>query len=494
MMNMKHVTRLVSYIVLVLVMGLPVAGLGEANHETEIGSVAKRTIKMDIPVEDRGDGGIIAVDLDGDREREFVIAKAGIVACYRKSGERVWLQHVDIRITRKSEQDGLPGLHAPGFQAADVDGDGEIEVLFLTRGGAVSVLEGSTGNLKLEVRLGPTRGSEHWEHLVISSFRGKGDRDIFLQASNAKGYRMGRYIAAYSFDELMRSRQNAKPLWQRDDFIANAHSGARVADLNGDRRDEVLGGTIVSSEGEILLRIPLKGHIDSIFVVDVRPDIEGLEVVALEEGGGNQILPHSNRVFRVFNRAFNRLFPSGNHVFLYNHEKLIWKSHYKHLEPQNAAVGDFDPERPGLEIWCRSRFDTRQKPFVFDAQGQLISSYEMDNVAPKDWTDKGVEEISTIDWTGLSKQLAAAKERHKSGDICIFDPLSGKFIQRFNEKADRLYVADVYGDWREELIVLSGNELHIYQNTDKNSNPNHKRLWEENHYRKSKMTWNYYNP
>lgn len=65
---------------------------------------------------------------------------------------------------------------------------------------------------------------------------------------------------------------------------------------------------------------------------------------------------------------------------------------------------------------------------------------------------------------------------------------------RFKERADRLYVADVAGDWREELIVLSGNELRIYQNEAKNPNPDRPRLWTKQHYRRAKSVWNYYSP
>ena len=57
----------------------------------------------------------------------------------------------------------------------------------------------------------------------------------------------------------------------------------------------------------------------------------------------------------------------------------------------SAAIGDFDPDRPGLEVWCRSRFDEHQAPFVFDAHGDLIEHYEMDDVAPVGWTSHGVE-------------------------------------------------------------------------------------------------------
>lgn len=61
-------------------------------------------------------------------------------------------------------------------------------------------------------------------------------------------------------------------------------------------------------------------------------------------------------------------------------------------------------------------------------------------VAPEGWTEKGVEEIATLDWTGEATQLAAAKERHKSGDVCLFEPLSGRFVARFSEQIGRAHV------------------------------------------------------
>ena len=90
--------------------------------------------------------------------------------------------------------------------------------------------------------------------------------------------------------------------------------------------------------------------------------------------------------------------------------------------------------------------------------------------------------------------MACGKERHESGDICIFEPLTGRFVARFEEKADRLYVADVTGDWREEIIVLNGNELHIYQNAEENPRPNVERLWTDRNYHWLKQCSNYYSP
>jgi hypothetical protein len=433
-------------------------------------ALTPKVIATGLPERDGGAGGLITADLDGDLRRDFIITGVGYIAAYAATGAPLWRKDAAIQLTEKAENEGLPGLHAPGAQAADIDGDGATEVLFLTRGGMLQILDGRSGAGQQPIQLPPPPAeAERWEHLVVANFRGRGDRDLLLQATNAKGYRMGRYLAAYPIEGLRREGASAPALWQRDDFLALAHSGARIADLDGDGRHEVLGGDIVGPDGERLVRLPVEGHLDSLFVADVRPDLPGLEVVALEENGPQR-------------------------VFLYNREGLIWAAHHQHQEPQNAAVGDFEPDRPGLEIWCRSRYNRHQRPWLFDAQGKLIAEYEMAEVAPKGWTVRGVEEIFTIAWIEPPKQLAAAKERHEAGEIAIFDPLTGAFVLRLDEQADRLYVADATGDWREEIIVLNGGELRIYENPADDPAPAQPSLWEQDHYLRSKLTWNYYNP
>jgi hypothetical protein len=172
----------------------------------------------------------------------------------------------------------------------------------------------------------------------------------------------------------------------------------------------------------------------------------------------------------------------------------VWRRHFRTQEPQNAAIGRFKAGSDEVFIWCRSRYNTHQKRFVFDSQGKKIFDYAMDDVAPPGWTASGVELIHTIDWTGAPQQLACAKERHTTGDVCVFEPLTGKFVLRLKERADRLYVADVTGDWREEIIVLNGNELHVYRNTAPNPRPDEERLWENRNYRRLKHCHNYYSP
>jgi hypothetical protein len=424
-------------------------------------------IKLAIPAPKDSAGGIIVADVNNDGKMDYLVTVPGHLAVYGNNGKKMWVAKRDIVVGSSSESHGLPGHCGPGAAAGDVDGDGKCEVVFITKDSVVHVVDGATGLEKAGAKPPHPEEADRWEVAMIADFRGTGgDRDILLQATNKSGYRMGKFLAAYAVDELL---SGGKPLWQSNEFVCCAHNSARLADINGDGRDEVLGATIFSADGELLSRaVPGRWHMDSLFVADVCPDKPGLEVILLEEG--------------------------SNHVQVLGSKSPIWRSHFEKQEPQNAAVGCFRQGSDEIFIWCRSRYNEHQKPFVFDSTGQKVFDYKMDDVAPAGWTASGVEIINTIDWTGRRQQLACAKERHQSGDVCIFEPLTGKFVAHFKEKADRLYVADVTGDWREEIIVLNGSELRIYANSEGNPRPNRKRLWADRNYRRLKQCYNYYSP
>ena len=424
------------------------------------------TVELDIPAPTDSAGGLMVADLNQDERPDFLVTVPGHLAVYDNSGRELWVERADFVVSSKSEANGLPGHNGPGVAAGDVDGDGAIEVVFLTKDGDLHVVDGATGEPELQVSPPIPEGAERWELAMIADFRGEGDRDLLLQATNLEGYRTGKYLAAYSYEGLVNGEE---PLWSSDSFESCAHNGARLSDLDGDGRDEVLGGQIVSAAGEVIAEpADFEGHMDSVFVNDVVPDSPGLEVVLLEEG--------------------------SDQVQVVGIGGPVWRNHFREQEPQNAAVGRFSPGSDEVFVWCRSRYNKNQKPFVFDSRGEVAFEYEMKHKAPLGWTAAGVEVIHTIDWTGENTQLACAKERHKSGSVALFEPLTGRFVRIFKEEADRLYVADVLGDWREEVIVLNGNELHVYENSDPNPRPDRDRLWTNRNYRRLKQYHNYYSP
>lgn len=411
-------------------------------------------------------GGIVVTDLDGDGKPDFLASRRGFVVAVKNNAEVLWLKECAIGVSSQSENNGLPGHNGPGIGAGDLDGDGTVEVIFPMLDGSIQVLNGVTGLEEASLRPPVPDGAARWELAMVADFRGKGDRDVLLQATNKKGYRTGRYLAAYAYEELKKGR---KPLWTRDDYVGCAHNGARLADLDGDGKDEVLGEMVLSHRGKFLARAKkYQGHMDSVFVADVDPKLRGLEIVLLEEG--------------------------SNHLQIVGVDGPVWRREFKRQEPQNAAVGRFREGSDEIQIWCRSRYQEHQRPFVFNAKGEKIFDYAMEEVAPEGWTASGVEVIHTIDWTGKRAQLACAKERHRSGDVGVFEPLTGKFVLHLEEVAERLYVADVRGDWREEIIVWRASSLQIYENPAKNPRPKEKRLWENRNYRRLKQCHNYYSP
>jgi len=446
---------------------IPLALCLACSTETRADEPNPLVIPLDIPAPQDSAGGIIVADVNDDGKQDFLVTVPGHLAVYDNSGKKRWIEKTDIAVAGQSESQGLPGHNGPGVAAGDVDGDGRCEVVFLTRDGALHVLDGASGKEEARAKPPVPDGAARWEVAMIADFRGAGgDGDILLQATNDRGYRTGRYLAAYACQDLIAGK---RPLWTTDRFVSCAHNAARLADLNGDGRDEVLGATLFSADGKLLTKAAdFRGHMDSVFVAEVNPDLPGLEVVLLEEG--------------------------SNYVQVVGTKGPIWRREFRRQEPQNAAVGRFRPGSDEVFIWCRSRYNQHQKPFVFDSAGTKVFDYAMDDVAPKGWTASGVEVIHTIDWTGRREQLACAKERHTEGDVCLFEPLSGKFVARFEHQADRLYVADVHGDWREEILVLEGNKLYVHRSAAPNPRPNAKRLWEDRNYRRLKQCHNYYSP
>ena len=452
-------------IILATFLTMPVS-VGAADTPEDI----RRTI-IPLKLERRPDapesaGGILVADVNNDGRKDFLMTVPGLIVVVANDGKELWRKAIDLVVGGQSESQGLPGHHGPGLAVGDVTGNGRAEVVFLTRDRTLHIVDGATGRTEATARPPVPDGAERWEQAMIATFRGDEDRDILLQATNQRGYRMGRYLAAYSIEGLL---GNEAPLWTTDQFVSCAHNGARLADLNGDGRDEILGATIYAHDGRLLVEAaPFRGHMDSVFVANVRPELPGLEIVLLEEG--------------------------SDHVQVLGLGGLVWRNHFNHEEPQNAVVGRFHPNSDEIFIWCRSRHNQHQKPFVFNSRGEVVFHYEMDDVAPEGWTTSGVEVIHRIDWTGHAQQLACATERHRSGDVCLFEPLSGRFVARFKAAADRLYVADVFGDWREEIIILDGDELHIIENLALNPRPDEPRLWADRNYGRLKQYHNYYSP
>lgn len=185
-------------------------------------------------------------------------------------------------------------------------------------------------------------------------------------------------------------------------------------------------------------------------------------------------------------------FPHG--TSLIKPGKIVWRKEIGKL-PQNVAIGNFDSNRPGLEIWCRSNWTNGQEPWVFDSSGNVVASYRINETKPANWTEKGVEITNPISWNNSGPEMLAALERHRVGNVGLLNPMTGAFLKVWNDTAVRLLVADVSGDAREEVITFNqaNRELRVYFNTAA-GNGSTRRLWRHNWYRRAKDSSQGYSP
>jgi hypothetical protein len=402
-------------------------------------------------------GGLFVHDLNSDGLFDFVITSDGHIGAYDSNGTKLWIRKCDIRLWDYS--------HHPSALAGDMDGDGAEEIAYLTSD-KIKIIDAATGTDEKTLPCGEVKA------MAIANLRGKGDRDVILQYSQTR-------IKAISLED-------GSELWQSDEYRGIEHSPLRIADIDGDGLDEVAGASIIDHDGKRMNRWDLgKVYVsaDSLVIADVVPGYP-LEVVLAEQRGAH------------------------SHTDVVNPKKILFRSlnPWNWEDPDKLAVGDFDSNRAGLEIFNRSSggdgtcprgreepFGSEECPWVIDSAGEPICKYYVNDNKPAWWTGHGLEEICRIDWDGDNEDEIVAKERHKNGAGAIVNPITGEFKKIFAGKAARIYAADIQGDSREEVIMLDeSGVVKIFWNSNVNSNPPKPRYWKQQHYRRQKQNWNYY--
>ena len=186
----------------------------------------------------------------------------------------------------------------------------------------------------------------------------------------------------------------------------------KVGDIDGDGCDEILNGSIaIDNDGRTMWGTGL-GHGDRFYLSDIDPRRPGLEVWYTIED------PHPQNGVSLWDAR------SGT---------LIFGSREPNRDNQIAGglVGDIDPARPGMEVWGDR--------FFFTAGGTKI-----DGAVPP--------QNELVWWDG-----DLVRELHSRGTISKW---KGGELGR-TEGSVQL-VADLLGDWREEIVTFGGGQLRIY--------------------------------
>ena len=388
-------------------------------------------------------------DLDGDGAYDFVVRhpRASIdpgtgywrrsettykLDAYTSTGTFLWRRELGWSIET--------GIWFAPFVVCDVDGDGRAEVIAKTgegdpRNPAGKVVSGPEWLTVIDGRTGKDLCRTPWparegmsshnmaarNQLAVAYLDGKTPCLIALRGTYGR----------MKVDAHQMKDGKLLPLWRYDNarypteyWGQGAHT-TRVADVDGDGRDEILLGSVCLDDDGTPLWTTGRGHPDGAHLGDILLDRPGLEVFYCMEtrqrvDGGLSMVDAATGAF-------------------------IWKLGIPTTHVHSGGMcADMDPLSPGRECYGADT-DAKKRSnrgWFYSADGRVLQ------------TGVGYAATQpTIFWDGdLQREIFRGRVMDHGGG-----PLEDRMA--------RGLVADIIGDWREEVIASQPGELRIYSTT-----------------------------
>jgi hypothetical protein len=401
---------------------------------------------------------IALADLNGDGQLDYVIkypngnvdpyihfwkpsSETYKLEAYLHDGTYLWTRDLGWSIER--------GIWYSPYVVADLDGDGKAEI-------AVKTGEGDPRDQEGRVKSGP-------EWLTI--WDGLSGRDIaktawpsrtgFLNMAHDYNYYSRNQLAVAYLDgktpciialrgtyNLMKvdafqlRDQQLERLWSySNEGLAKQYWGqgehfTHAVDVDGDGRDEVLLGSVMLDDTGCPLWTTGLGHNDAAYVSDILPERPGLEIFYIIESRQRQ---------------------NGMCLADARTGQIIWGYDQPTTHIHSAGMcADIDPLHAGLEGWGADSVNHKiaRGPWLWSAKGELLA-FE-DPTLPRSF------DIATVFWDGdLQKECLRGKRPCDYRGGPVDGRVSGTIAM----------IADVVGDWREEIITSAAGEIRLYSTT-----------------------------
>ena len=419
----------------------------------------------------------------GWSEREEVVSGQWPATLEQAFGTEVTHEYPLSRESAEELADYFIDVYAPGRSARNVLR--AFEGFILEGPEYLTVFDGATGQELQTVHYEPGRGDDGllWGDYAMSRIEPGNRVDRFLSgvayldgerpsAVFARGYYTRSTVATYDWDG-----ENLSQRWFVDSghvpltnpFNDGPHGrdgtdpeygtlttqgfhSLSVADVDADGRQEIVYGSATLDDDGGLLYSSFDvmpegsgapgentrlGHGDAMHVTDIDPARPGLEIFTVHEGGA--WAPYGSAL---------RDAATGEVLF----------GAYSGRDTGRGMIGDVRADVPGMEVWS-------SMPAGTDASGLLSATGDV--LSP---TNPGTN--MSIRWAGdLTTQIV-----NGAGDITptIDDWTRGTLLTasdtRTNNgtKGNPSLVADVFGDWREELLVRTADSaaLRVYTSTE----------------------------
>jgi rhamnogalacturonan endolyase len=374
------------------------------------------------------------------------------------------------------------GAHYTQFIVYDLDGDGRAEIACKTADGTVdgqgvvigdamadwrstsgrtlgkildgpeflTIIDGATGAALATTNYIPPRGERGaWG----DDYGNRVDRFLacvaYLDGSRpslvmCRGYYTRAVLAAWNWRDGKLTH-----IWNFDTddgtpeneaYRGQGNHNLSVADVDEDGKDEIIyGAAVIDDNGKGLYSTGL-GHGDALHVSDLDPQKPGLEVFNIQE----------------------RFDDAGANFRNARTGEIYWKKRSVHAGrdgegPGRGAAFDIDPRHLGHECWVAGAGITG----LFNAKGEKIS-----DTAPRTCN-------MAIWWDGdllreLLNGVSVSKWNYESAiETNLFSAADFDCMPNNGSKSNPVLCADIFGDWREEIIARTrdNKELRIFTST-----------------------------
>lgn len=428
-------------------------------------------------------------DVDGDGEYEYIVkwfptnqADNGsqfrytgntILDCYKLDGTKLW--RIDLGQNIRS------GNHYTQFMVYDFDLDGKAELICKTAPGTIdgngkAVLLGedkvtddyriSEGSLAGVVKSGP-------EYLtVFNGLTGAEINTIYynpprdIQSHDKKGWgdgngnRCERYLAGVAYLDgekpsgiFVRGYYTHSYVWAVDfdgeklterwlhssdkageGIYGQGSHSLSIADLDGDGCDEIIiGSGAVDHDGSFMHSTGC-GHGDALHVGDFIPENEGLEIY----------MPHEDKKGKYATTL--RDGKTGN---------ILYAQSNPGVDNGRGLIANISSKYPGYEYWSSLNGDVMNS-------GEVVGSKRPSVNFRIYWDGDLLDEL--LDGTAVTK---SNEDITSTSNVKVFATTSNAASCNGTKKTPNLQ-ADLFGDWREEVILHDGqtqSDLIIFTTT-----------------------------
>ncbi|GAB3084537.1 rhamnogalacturonan lyase [Isoptericola nanjingensis] len=247
------------------------------------------------------------------------------------------------------------------------------------------------------------------------------------------------------FNDLPHGREGSDPVWGR--MAGQGFHSMSAADVDGDGKQEIVyGSATLDDDGSVLYssygtlpegsaapgKVAKLGHGDGMYVTDIDPSRPGLEIFSVHENARNA--PYG---------AAMRDAATGEVLF----------GAYSGKDTGNGLIGDVRPDVPGIEAWASMPTGTTASGLL-SAHGEILSTEKPDLVD------------ATIHFGAEPTTQTVSGDR--DGAKSIVDWQRGTLLHEEDTAGNPPLVADIVGDWREELLIRTKDStaLRIFTTTE----------------------------